>query len=889
MDWDDLWVLLAVILASPLVLSVWALLANRRTRRRLDELTDRYRMVEHRLFRLAEAMAAPAAPPAAVAPASTAEAAPVAPPPAAAASVAPAPAGSGPVPAPPAAALASQRRRRWEQALAESWLVWLGGGTVALGGAFLVKLSIDYGLLGPAVRVVLAALLGIALAAGADRLARREPREADWPPDRSSAVAQALAAAGAAIVFAAIYAGYQLYGLLPGAAAFALLGLSAAAATALSLRHGPYVAALGLVGAYVTPALVASDAPHALPLFLYLAIVTAAALALVRQRAWWWLAWLSLAGAMLWPLLWLSAAEAPETPVVALYLLAQFGLFAALRLGVPALAGLAGRAEPPQIRAVVRTAFGLAALAVLVLVHADNFGWAGLGTAFLATAFLLWFGARDAALDDAIFTAGALLVLVLASWQLPVPSAEADLSLFARPPVETGRFLGAAMLAVLLLGGGGFARLRRAAHPGRWAALSAAAPVIVLIVAYWRLHGFVLDIGWSGLALTLAACELAAAASVVRRIPDSDAALAAYAVGVLGGTVLSATFALSTAWLSVALALHLPAMGWIEGRVRAPVLRRLALAVAAAVLLRLLLNPYVLQYPLSATPVFNWLLYGYGVPALAFIVATRQFGGRADDLTVAVLEAGSILFTAALLTLELRHALYARLDAPLADTARDATQPLLWLGLAALSLWLGRRRDRPVLRVGGVILWAAASAQTVLWHGLAANPLFTGEAVGRWLLLDALTLAFALPALGYALIAWAGLAPPPLRLASRLLAAALAFVWLSLEIRHAFHGEFLDRGPTGEAEWYGYSAAWLAFAGAALAAGLARRREALRRAALAGIGLVAAKVFLSDMAALTGILRALSFLGLGGALIAIGYAYRRLQPAARDPSGEPAG
>jgi uncharacterized membrane protein len=42
--------------------------------------------------------------------------------------------------------------------------------------------------------------------------------------------------------------------------------------------------------------------------------------------------------------------------------------------------------------------------------------------------------------------------------------------------------------------------------------------------------------------------------------------------------------------------------------------------------------------------------------------------------------------------------------------------------------------------------------------------------------------------------------------------------------------------------------------------------------------LVVAKVFLSDMAELEGVLRALSFIGLGGALVGIGYAYRRLRP-----------
>ena len=39
-----------------------------------------------------------------------------------------------------------------------------------------------------------------------------------------------------------------------------------------------------------------------------------------------------------------------------------------------------------------------------------------------------------------------------------------------------------------------------------------------------------------------------------------------------------------------------------------------------------------------------------------------------------------------------------------------------------------------------------------------------------------------------------------------------------------------------------------------------------RRAGLLGIALVIAKVFLSDMAELEGVLRALSFLGLGAAL-----------------------
>ena len=151
------------------------------------------------------------------------------------------------------------------------------------------------------------------------------------------------------------------------------------------------------------------------------------------------------------------------------------------------------------------------------------------------------------------------------------------------------------------------------------------------------------------------------------------------------------------------------------------------------------------------------------------------------------------------------------------------------------------------------------------------------------MIFDVLSLAYLLPAIlgtGFVLLR---LGPQWLRLAARILAAGLVFVWLTLEVRHAFRGEFISLSLFGsnfsDAEWYTYSAVWLAFAGIGLAVGLIRRDEWLRRVSLAGVTVVIAKVFLSDMSELEGVYRALSFLGLGGALIAIGYAYRRMRPA----------
>ena len=59
-------------------------------------------------------------------------------------------------------------------------------------------------------------------------------------------------------------------------------------------------------------------------------------------------------------------------------------------------------------------------------------------------------------------------------------------------------------------------------------------------------------------------------------------------------------------------------------------------------------------------------------------------------------------------------------------------------------------------------------------------------------------------------------------------------------------------------------------------AGFRLRSQPARLASAAVILLTIAKVFLVDMADLTGILRALSFIGLGVVLVGIGWLYQRL-------------
>ena len=103
------------------------------------------------------------------------------------------------------------------------------------------------------------------------------------------------------------------------------------------------------------------------------------------------------------------------------------------------------------------------------------------------------------------------------------------------------------------------------------------------------------------------------------------------------------------------------------------------------------------------------------------------------------------------------------------------------------------------------------------------------------------------------------------------------FIYVSLMVRHGFQGEKVGFfRTTSDAEIWSYSVAWLIMGGCALGLGLIFRSLPLRAASAAVILLTVAKVFLIDMSALTGALRAFSFIGLGVSLMVIGRFYQRV-------------
>src|SRR5262245_10084794 len=85
---------------------------------------------------------------------------------------------SVPPPLPPAEsaqpAEPAEPAKSFEERFGASWVVWIGGLALALGGIFLVQYSIEAGLIGPGVRIFLGGLFAAFLVAAGEWTRRRE-------------------------------------------------------------------------------------------------------------------------------------------------------------------------------------------------------------------------------------------------------------------------------------------------------------------------------------------------------------------------------------------------------------------------------------------------------------------------------------------------------------------------------------------------------------------------------------------------------------------------------------------------------------------------------------------------------------------------------------------
>lgn len=285
--------------------------------------------------------------------------------------------------------------------------IWAGGVTLAVAGFFLVRYSIENGLLGPKVRVALGFLFGGGLLAAGELAYRNAQRVLD------PRVQQALSNAGLATLYASFYFAGTQYGLIGSSIAFLGLAGVTGAAILLSFRYGLPSAILGLVGGFAAPMLIDSDSANLPLLALYLALVTGGLSYAGNRQGRSWLALAALAGGLGWGALMLFSGITGYTDVLALggYLVVMGAIIPALTEGPDA-----GPAAGPWVRTIAAT---LAALQLAVMVEQAGYSVLAWGHYGLLAAALSYFAWKDARLRPATAFAALLAALMLALWTSP--------------------------------------------------------------------------------------------------------------------------------------------------------------------------------------------------------------------------------------------------------------------------------------------------------------------------------------------------------------------------------------------------------------------------------------------------------------------------------------
>ncbi|MFL6193348.1 MAG: DUF2339 domain-containing protein [Thermoanaerobaculia bacterium] len=340
----------------------------------LAEMVDGLKREIRNLRRPPEEMPAPPIPPAPVP-----EAAPrvvMAPPPPPAAVRAPEPEREAPPPVPPPSFLDEARGAvgrlpkpaiDWENLVGVRLFSWMAGIMIAIAAVLFLRYTIQHGWLSAPIRMAIGLLTGTGLLVLCEWKAAR----------RYTVTANALDAAGIAVLFSTIFASHSLWGLLGATPAFLLMALVAAVAVALAIRHdSPFIALLGLVGGFATPALLSTGEDRPIALFGYLLLLNAGLAWVSVSRRWTILIRLALAFTFAYQWIWVFRFLDPGRLPLAFGI---FLVFPGIYLLAPLLArrraaGLAAGDADKGFQQTAALGAGLPLLLAVYMTAAPGFG-----------------------------------------------------------------------------------------------------------------------------------------------------------------------------------------------------------------------------------------------------------------------------------------------------------------------------------------------------------------------------------------------------------------------------------------------------------------------------------------------------------------------------------
>ena len=788
----------------------------------------------------------------------------------------------------------SSPRRNFEETIGSMWAVWVGGLALALGAVFLVKYSIDRGLLSPAVRIFFGIIFSGALV-GVGEWSRRRDQTFSFAGFERANIPSILTAAGTMGLFATIYAAYQLYGMLSDIAAFVALGLVAVATTAAALLHGPLLAALGLLASYLAPFLVSSKDPSIVGLAMYVIVVSMAGFTVARMRLWKWLAIACAAGLIGYGLILLGMADRIDRITVANYVLISWTIVAYVFVVSLYQRNLV------ELTSMDKTACGLLGTLLIVLLgtillRSSDFVSEILLAVTIIGPFLLAYA--YSASRAVIYVAMATVSLGYLGWSIPLGNfydhnwnnVDEFLRTDFKAIASISMFSTVGVVLAALAGGIGIIGVQRSVSRAALAIGGAFLPIFLATVAYIRIELFSSSFSFALIffALFVAYFYLSNRifSSLDAKVAGRDGASAAYSTASFVSLALAVGMILERGALTVALAMLVPAIAYSWNRRPLPALRPLAVFAAGLWIARVAWDPRIVGGDLGTLPLFNWLTYGYGLPTLGFVASVWLLGDGKRDRWIEALEAIALASLVATLGLVSLHAIAPHEVFTAIDSLVEVALIAIIGGGAALGLLrITRTHASRVLSHGATALGYAGMASAAIGLLFIQNPWTTRDKFGFWAVFTSFLFAYVFPGVIYLTLGRFSLGKRP-RLYSysaMALGGLLLATWVNISIQHLF-GKSIYR--TTDAELYMYSIVWLAIGIGIMALGIRRRTKMLRLVALGILVLVVAKVFVIDMSELRGILRAVSFIGLGLTLMGIGLVYQRVISKMDDPVDE---
>ena len=777
--------------------------------------------------------------------------------------------------------------------LMANWIYAVSALSLAFAGVFFVQYGVEHGLLPPALRVLAALVFGAALV-GAGEVIRR--RSGDQEGATTAYLPSTFSGAGLVSMFAAVLAARQLYGLIGVEAAFAGLLLVAALAVVLGWFYGPFLAAVGLIGAGAAPFVVGGSSDAAYWLYAYFALIAAAGLLVDTVRRWAWVSVLALV------IGYGSAGLVMMGTGGAGWLALCLAALAILAVLVPCLGLTPDHAAPtltetilmrksPPVRPVfpVRLAAGAVGASVLGLVLVEGQAAADSLMALfclagLTAALTLWSrrapGLADLTALPAIGFVARLVIEGESHGPLEVQYRAAMIGLrlpeVAAPTTVTLLLALALVLSVL-------AALRSpATYRAVWAAGAALlAPLAaVALEVFWAPSDVIGAYPWALHVLALAGV-MTVFAMRFARADKGDMRRAAYAaLSALALIALALCLIATKGALTLALAALVVVAAALDRRYRLPEMGWFLQAAVIGISYRLVIDPGLI-WAIDSAALWE-VVASYGGAAAAMALALWLLRDLARLSARVFLESGGAASAALLVNVLLTRWLTQGQNADWLASYWSATlNAMPWLILALVQLYR--------MRLGGVLGWfriaiaVVAGLLALSGIGLAVLPLnpvagLIGPPqmlVFGPLVLDTLLVAYGLPAaLLLAALTRLGHLPRWLRWGLGGAGCGLSALYVGLEIRRYWQGDDLSRYGVMQAELYSYTVALMLLGAGLLYQSVARGHAGLRRAAMGVIGLTVAKVFLIDASGLSGLTRVASFVGLGLALAGLAWLNR---------------